>query len=167
MQTPRMPKSKCRYCVPAVLFDNSGKVWKGFYCEIDEWDADTECRPNQCGYYRKKISKVPKNEIFSFREGGQMKMPELNPCPFCGKKACPPESNPDGSWSGAFCSSLFEARGKRLLNCCPGDLGWLNVYTSLEEAIAAWNRRAPSRAEGAVGAADGTAAAKPLGKEAR
>lgn len=52
MPTPRMPKSKCRYCIPCIILDDCEKVHKGYECEIDEWDPDTECRPRQCRYYR-------------------------------------------------------------------------------------------------------------------
>lgn len=52
MPTPRMPKSKCRYCIPCIILDDCEKVHKGYECKIDEWDPDTECRPRQCHYYR-------------------------------------------------------------------------------------------------------------------
>lgn len=53
MPTPRMHKSKCRHCISCICMEDNGNVYKGFACTIDAWDAETECRPNQCHYYKR------------------------------------------------------------------------------------------------------------------
>ena len=48
-----MPKSKCRYCRPAVLFLDDEKVAEGCVCLLEEWDEETSCRKGYCRYYRR------------------------------------------------------------------------------------------------------------------
>lgn len=52
-----MPRSKCRYCRPAVLFLDDVRVASGFCCLLEEWDADTVCRKGFCRHYKEKKEK--------------------------------------------------------------------------------------------------------------
>ena len=53
MPTPRMNKSKCRYCERCVVSVKGG-VKYGFMCFLDEWDETTVCRKGYCQHYRRK-----------------------------------------------------------------------------------------------------------------
>ena len=77
MPTPRMPKSKCRYCIPSIILDGDD-IYKGYACKIDAWDPDTTCRPRQCHYYRLPCKTRPASSVVTFpvkqgesMEGGQ------------------------------------------------------------------------------------------------
>jgi len=66
----RMPKSKCRHCIPCLCMEDNGNVYKGYACKIDAWDAETECRPNQCHYYKLPCKTWPETKTVMFPAKG-------------------------------------------------------------------------------------------------